>query len=279
MTRRRVLALLPLIALSSIGLAPAAEAPTQRERIGTSAAGRPIQAVRVGNPRARTRVLVVGAIHGNEQAGRAVTRRLRSLRPPRGVELWIVDDLNPDGAAAGTRQNARGVDLNRNFPYRWRAQGAPFDTEHSGAAPLSEPEARAAHELIERIRPRVTIWYHQALRIVVRSPGDLTLQRSYSERSGLPLEPLGFLPGTAVGWQNNAFPRDTAFVVELPAGRLPAVRGAPARGRRPGARARGRAAARGGSPDPVRARAQGADARLRPAPLRDRRPPPPPARG
>ena len=203
--------------------APSTAGAPDAERIGSSATGRPIEALRVGSPRARTRVLVFGAIHGNEQAGRQVTARLRSRHPPRGVELWIVDDLNPDGRAADTRQNAGGVDLNRNFPYRWRAQGVPFDTEHSGAGPLSEPEARTAYDLIRRIRPRVTLWYHQALRIVVRSPGDLVLQRRYSRRSGLPLERLGFLPGTAVGWQNHAFPRDTAFVVELPGGRLPAA--------------------------------------------------------
>ena len=66
---------------------------------------------------------------------RQVTRALRGLRAPRGVELWIVDDLNPDGSAAGTRQNANGVDLNRNFPWRWRAQGGPGDTYHSGSGP------------------------------------------------------------------------------------------------------------------------------------------------
>ena len=60
------------------------------------------------------------------------------------MALWLIDDLNPDGAAAGTRQNARGVDLNRNFPTAWRAMGSPFDTYHSGSAPLSEPESRGA---------------------------------------------------------------------------------------------------------------------------------------
>ena len=211
------------VAAAVAALAVPAAGAAEGERLGLSAEGRPIDVVRVGNPRARTRVLVFGVIHGNEQAGRSVTRVLRDMRPPRGVELWIVDDLNPDGAAAGTRQNANGVDLNRNFPHRWRAQGEPGSTYHSGSGPLSEPEARIAHDLIERIRPRVTIWYHQALRIVVRSRGDRSLQRRYARRSGLPLRPLGFLPGTATGWQNSAFARDTAFVVELPGGSLPAA--------------------------------------------------------
>ena len=188
--------------------------------IGRSVQGRPIRVVRVGSPQAPIRVLVVGEIHGTELAGRAVTRRLRRLRPPRGVELWLVDDLNPDGAVAGTRQNSRGVDLNRNFDFGWRPIGKPFDTHHSGPEPLSEPESRAAADLIRRIRPRVTIYYHQMLRLVDRGGGDRALERLYSRRSGLPYEAIPLPPGAATGWQHHAFPRDTAFVVELPAGPL-----------------------------------------------------------
>ena len=174
----------------------------------------------MGPASAKRTILVVGAIHGTEQAGRAVTRRLRSLRPPRGVALLLVNDLNPDGSAAGTRQNARGVDLNRNFPFGWRATGAPFDTHYPGPSPLSEPESRAAAALIRRVRPRATIYYHQMLRMVDRSGGDPFLQRLYSRRSGLPFRRISPLSGTATSWQNHTFRGDTAFVVELPAGRL-----------------------------------------------------------
>ena len=190
------------------------------ETIGHSAKGRPITAVRVGSASAPRTVLVVGAIHGTEQAGRAVTRRLRSMRPARGVALLLVGDLNPDGSAAGTRQNARGVDLNRNFPFGWRATGAPFDTHYPGAGPLSEPESRAAAGLIRRVRPRATLYYHQMLRLVDRSGGDPFLQRLYARRSGLPFRRISPLSGTATSWQNRTFRGDTAFVVELPAGRL-----------------------------------------------------------
>ena len=205
------------------GPAAGVEGSARVETIGRSVQGRPIRAVRIGNPRAAIRVLVVGEIHGTERAGRAVTRRLRRTRPPRGVELWLVDELNPDGAAAGTRQNAHGVDLNRNFPFGWRPIGQPFDTYHSGAGPLSEPESRAAAALIERIEPRVTLYYHQMMRLVDRGGGDRALERLYSRRSGLPYEAIPLPPGAATGWQHDTFPRDTAFVVELPAGRLSAT--------------------------------------------------------
>jgi hypothetical protein len=187
---------------------------------GRSVQGRPIRALRVGSPRAPIRVLVVGAIHGDELAGEAIVRRLRRAHPPRDVQLWLVDTVNPDGAAARRRQNAHGVDLNRNFPVGWRGGGRPFDTYYPGPHPLSEPESRAAAALIRRLRPRITVWYHQHLGIVVRGGGDLALQRLYSRRSGLRLRRLPHYPGTATGWQNHEFPGDTAMVVELPAGRI-----------------------------------------------------------
>jgi N-acetylmuramoyl-L-alanine amidase-like protein/zinc carboxypeptidase len=187
------------------------------EQLGRSYEGRPIDVVHVAGT--GKRILVVGCIHGNECAGRAVTRRLRRVRPPAGSELWVVDDLNPDGRARGTRQNARGVDLNRNFSRGWRRVGRRGDVYYSGRRPFSEPETRIARRLILRVRPVATIWFHQHLALVVRAPGgDVRLQRRYARRVRLPLRSLGQIPGTATRWQNHRFRRSTAFVVELRAG-------------------------------------------------------------
>jgi beta-N-acetylhexosaminidase len=209
------------MALLASLLAAAAPAPAGSQTIGLSAEGRPIRAVRVGSAAAPVKVLVFGSVHGDEQAGREVVARLRRARPPRGVALWLVDDLNPDGAAAHRRQNAHGVDLNRNFPYRWQA-GSAGGQHYPGSAPLSEPESKVAAQLIERVKPRVTVWYHQALGIVVKGQagGDPALERLYSQRSGLPRRGLPNYHGTAISWQNQRWPGDSAFVVELPGGRL-----------------------------------------------------------
>ena len=185
--------------------------------LGHSVRGRPIVAIEVGSPSAKTAVLVVGCIHGNEPAGIAIATALERVHPPRNVALWIVPDLNPDGVAAGTRHNAHDVDLNRNFPSGWKAQTGAYA---SGPRPLSEPESRIAYRLVLRIRPRVTIWFHQHLDVVDDSTGDVRLLRRFAAVAGERLQPLTRYGGSAVTWESSRFPGTTPFVVELPAGRL-----------------------------------------------------------
>lgn len=199
-------------ALALLGAAPAAAA--ERSVIGHSVRGRAIVALHESAADPALRVLVVGCIHGNETAGIAVARRLaRAAAPPR-TDLWLVPTVNPDGVAADTRGNARGVDLNRNFPYDWAHLSGG---EYSGTGPLSEPESRAAARLIRRIEPDLTIWFHQPFGIVDRSGGDPFVERRFSDLVGLPLVRLpGRYPGSATRWQNHTYPGASAFVVELP---------------------------------------------------------------
>jgi murein peptide amidase A len=189
----------------------------QAETIGRSVQDRPIAVQVAGDSDAALRVMVVGSIHGNETAGHAVIRRLRALGPPGGMRIWTVRTVNPDGVAAGTRGNARGVDLNRNFPHRWRPTRGPY---YSGPRPASEPETRALMRLIRRVKPTVTIWFHQHLNMVVLARRNLGLQRRFARLAGLRAGYLPPYPGTATGWSNATLPGTTAFVVELPAGRL-----------------------------------------------------------
>jgi murein peptide amidase A len=189
------------------------------ELLGRSRDGRPIKAIEVGNPHSPRKALVVGCIHGKEPAGIAIARRLEHTAPPT-IDLWIIPDLNPDGRAADTRGNARGVDLNRNFPWRWRRLSGAY---YSGPRPLSEPESRIAYGLVRRLRPQVSIWFHQHLDVVDESGGDLAVERRFAGIAGLPLERLQRDPGSAVGWENHILPGGTAFAVELPAGALTPV--------------------------------------------------------
>ena len=218
---RRVVASVCAAMLVALGCAGVASARTVV--IGHSVRGRAITAIVRGPADARRKILVVGCIHGNECAGLRITSALGRSKPVKGVQMWIVPEMNPDGTAADTRQNAHGVDLNRNFPYQWQRVTNPV--YYSGPRPLSEPESRAAVKLIRRIKPAVTIWYHQHLDLVDMAGGDRGVARRYAQVSGLRAACLGIFRGTAPAWSNHVLPGTTSFVVELP---LPAPAPVPA---------------------------------------------------
>jgi protein MpaA len=202
--------------LAAAGLAAAAP---ERIAIGHSVRGRAIVAYERGD-RSAPATLVVGVIHGNEQAGLAVVAQLRRLPLPPHVHLWLVPTVNPDGLAAGTRQNAHGVDLNRNWPAAWVPNGVPWDGYYSGPRWLSEPENRAMRAFILRIKPKLTIWYHQPLAEVYGSDPHVAVLKRYARLSGLPYRKLTAPRGAATRWQRWRFPGSPAFVVELPGGRI-----------------------------------------------------------
>jgi protein MpaA len=185
--------------------------------LGRSTDGRPIIVVRVGDP-AGPRVLVFGCVHGNETAGIPVARALEHAHTR--DDVWIVPDLNPDGVAAGTRQNARGVDLNANWSSQWQPGGRPWDVYYAGPHPFSERETRLARELILRIHPRVTIWYHQHMDVVWAYGPSTDAGRLYARLVGMQLYHHHWLPGTATNWQNHHVPGTASLTIELPAGAL-----------------------------------------------------------
>src|SRR3989442_8411051 len=176
------------VALLLAAVVVAAPASGRTVLLGRSWQGRPIAAVEVGN-RSGRRVLVVGCIHGNEPGGIPIARALERLSP-HDLDLWIVPDLNPDGVAANTRQNADGVDLNRNFPWQWLSLGPPGSTYYAGPHALSEPESRIAYRLVLRLRPAVAIWFHQHLDLVDESGGSVATERHFAALTGLPLRRL-----------------------------------------------------------------------------------------
>jgi protein MpaA len=168
-------------------------------QLGRSYEGRPIEAVHVRGD--GPRVLVVGCIHGDECEGVEVTRLLERSRPH--ADLWLVHQLNPDGYAARRRTNAHGVDLNRDF------------------LAATQRETRIARKLILRLRPDVTIWFHQPQSVVRAWGSSRGTARRYARLAGVPYRSLRWPPGSASRWQNRI--GQVSFVVELPPGELDAA--------------------------------------------------------
>jgi len=165
-------------------------------------------------------VLVIGVIHGDEDAGLAIVDELRQRPVPEGVELWIVDSMNPDGVANQDRHNGNDVDLNRNFPYKWGPIGAPGDGQYAGPGPASEPETQAMINFMQQLQPDITLWYHQDLFVVNPAQGrEGRVRARYAELTGLPMGEItgGIYTGIAATWARNEFrPSDgVAFIVEL----------------------------------------------------------------
>jgi protein MpaA len=199
--------------LTAISLVLATPAAAHAETIGHSVQGRPIILTRVGDPQAARRILVVGCIHGDEPAGRGIVEDLKRATPAPDTQLLLVEDLNPDGFAHHTRQNAHGVDLNRNSSEHWAG---------AGAHPWSEPETRAIRRLILRERPTLTIYYHQPFGLVdVPEGGHPQLARRYAELTSLPIKRLSRRHGSLSRWQNVRIDPGSAIVVELAPGPLP----------------------------------------------------------
>ena len=182
------------------------------ELVGESTRGQPIRAFTLGS--GRPRILVVGSVHGTEPAGSVVATRLLHARPPARGSITVVQDLNPDGQAVKRRANARGVDLNRNFPGTWQ----PIST--AGPAPASEVETQVAIRLIQRLRPDVTIWFHQPQGLVRASGPSVPVARRYARLAGMRFRRLPWPPGAATAWQHQTLPASRAFVVELAPGEL-----------------------------------------------------------
>ena len=192
--------------------------------IGHSVHGRAIRPVRLGSAPPAHRLLVVGCIHGNEPAGMAITRALAAAGPVAGAEIVVVQTVNPDGClVSGARQNAHGVDLNRNFPSNWARLGRPGTLQYSGPHPLSEPESRYVVSLVRTLQPAVTIVFHQHQNVVRAWGQSRATARRFAALLGrlLPYRAWRWPFGTESNWQNHAFPGEASFVVELPAGPVP----------------------------------------------------------
>jgi hypothetical protein len=218
-----VVAALVLGAFAAAGPVPVAsvagtgQVHEERLVVGTSVGGRDIVAVHRWIDGATRTSLVIGSIHGDERAGTRVVRRLQSAPLPPGVDLWLVPTANPDGAAAGRRTNAHGVDLNRNFPRHWVSAGAGTAT-WSGPAPASEPETQAVQSLLRRVQPRTVVVLHQPLfGVDSYDAKSMTLVRRLARELDLPVRSFdcgGRCHGTLTDWHNARLP-GRAVTVEL----------------------------------------------------------------
>jgi protein MpaA len=181
-----------------------------RVDLGTTPRGNHVYSYRVAKNAGKPNVIIVGTMHGDEPAGRHVAYALiRAVQHKRftirGVNLWVVPAMNPDGYRANTRQNAHRVDLNRNFPYQWAPlAGATYSGPHAS----SEVETRFMQTLLRNKKPRYVVSIHQPLNSVDSDNKSARLADRLHRYLHLPMSNLncgGKCHGTMTGWYNHRF--------------------------------------------------------------------------
>jgi protein MpaA len=162
--------------------------------------------------------LLIAAVHGEEPETLLLARRLVERVAAEDTTWAIVPCANPDGVTAGTRQNAAGVDLNRNWPSAsWKPDDSysyppgttirkrPNRTNRSspGPEPTSEPETRALLTLIDRLEPDLIVDLHSPLALVAPTPqADPATVQMLAMSAELPVQPeIGSpTPGALRDW-------------------------------------------------------------------------------
>lgn len=204
----------PATAAPPVSVTAARREVVDRVVIGHSVRHRPIVAYRLGEhgPGIPT-VMIVSTMHGNERQIRQIPQALRDGRKIHGIDLWVVPVMNPDGLARDTRQNAHGVDLNRNFPTHW-----VHTTGHYGSGPkaASEPETRAMMRFLLKVRPDRLVSFHQPLHGVDLDSRRPSFSHKVARALHLPVSHVkcgGICGGTMTQWFEAHLP-GTAITVE-----------------------------------------------------------------
>jgi len=177
-----------------VGELPSIVFPSQYRIVGKSVQNRPIMCLILGDGSDVT--LIMATIHGNEAAGTPLVRSLSwylRQRPEMlaGRKVVLMAVANPDGMANGSRYNAKGIDLNRNFEARNRV-----NSKQTGLTALSEPEARTIKQVIQQYNPDRIVSIHQPLNCIDYDGPARMLAERMGQYCAIPVKKLGARPGS-----------------------------------------------------------------------------------
>ena len=176
------------------------------------------------------RVLLIGGIHGDEFSSVSIVFKWLDILqrlPNRQFDWLVVPAANPDGLLSnpGTRQNATGIDLNRNFPTQdWHQKSTEYwlsrnknPRRYPGKDPASEIETRWLMAVIDDFKPDVIIAVHAPYSLVDFDGPP----KAPSKLGELQLNQLGIYPGSLGNYGSRCLDKQVV-TLELPsAGSMP----------------------------------------------------------
>jgi protein MpaA len=186
--------------------------------LGRSVAGRAIEGERFAGARATSPLLLFGAIHGDEPGSAQLCMKFMAELGSMHLahDVLVIPVANPDGLAELRKNNARDIDLNRNFDARnWQRQHSPgYDP---GPAPLSEPETQILARVIDELDPRLIVSLHQPLRCVNWDGPAAELAQAMAQLSGYPALPsVGYPTPGSFGSRYGIDAGRMVITLELP---------------------------------------------------------------
>ncbi len=222
--------------------------PTECEKFpfkvfGWSVQKRPLLYYERGDPKSDKLTLIQCAIHGDERPALPMCMNvIRELEDgtralPAQMRIIVQPLLNPDGFLAGkpTRNNARGVDINRNFSTPewdklahtyWMNRDKEDPRKFPGNYSASEPETQAIQKFIEEFKPQKIIAIHTPLGFLeLDTKGDKDKERRakylainmLKNTKALDFKAFGVWPGS-LGNYAGRYKQIPVYTVELPPG-------------------------------------------------------------
>ena len=133
-------------------------------------------------------ILIIGVFHGEEPQGEyLINKFLKTDLAGIKNKLLIIPCLNPDGKSINKRQNANGIDLNRNFPTKnWKVTDNP--EYFGGNKPNSETETQFMVEVLENYKFDAILSIHAPFKIVNYDGPAKDLAQKISDITGYPVQ-------------------------------------------------------------------------------------------
>lgn len=188
---------------------------------GKSVEGHDIEAYKT-DIKGKNFLYLLAGTHGDEVEGVYALKELflwlQEEHSLKEYPIIVIPNLNPDGYRRGTRVNAHGVDLNRNYPTSDWTNVARKERYNPGPEALSEPENKFLLKLFEKYPPKFILTLHSWKPLINFGAHSEDVARFIAERNDYPISPdIGYpTPGSLGTYIMEKYPDSGIITYEFP---------------------------------------------------------------